>query len=294
MKSSDAPSDHNKSTPYLFSIEKNFRLECRPEDRENASAYWFLFHDDRLLLADIGKIPEVPLSKTPPIPLEHMAYQRCVGIYDGSPCMAVALKPKTAIANGLRAVALRGAYGYLSPDLWTIAGRAVQILTWDQESRFCGRCGAAMEEQHSEAVKKCPKCHFIAYPRLSPAVIVSVIKDDAILLGRAPRFPPGMYSVLAGFVEPGETLEEAVIREVKEEVNIQVADVRYVASQPWPFPHSLMVGFTARYEKGVIRVNKRELEDAGWFTLNNMPPVPPAMSIARRLIDRYLTTVQKN
>jgi NAD+ diphosphatase len=164
----------------------------------------------------------------------------------------------------------------------------VQIVEWDRTHRFCSRCGEPTERMVNERARRCARCGLLAFPRLSPAVIVRVLRDDQILLGHNRAFPPGLYSVLAGFVEPGETLEETVEREIFEEVGIEVTDLRYFASQPWPYPNSLMLGFTARHAGGEIRVDQQELADARWFSRDNLPELPGKLSIARRLIDDWL------
>jgi NAD+ diphosphatase len=145
-----------------------------------------------------------------------------------------------------------------------------------------------MEDKTDERAKTCPACGLNSYPRLSPAVIVAVVKDDKLLLATSPRFRSSFWSVLAGFVEPGETLEDCVVREVEEEVGITVRNVRYFGSQPWPFPDSLMLGFTAEYAKGEIKTDGMEIVEADWFGADNLPNVPPSVSIARRLIDWFV------
>ena len=145
-----------------------------------------------------------------------------------------------------------------------------------------------MELQKSERAKKCPKCDLLHFPRLAPAIIVLVEQGEKLLMARSRHFASGMYSVLAGFVEPGESLEEAAIREIREEVGISIKDLRYFASQSWPFPHSLMIGFTATYAGGKISIDNTEIEDAGWFTADNLPPLPGKISIARKLIDWFI------
>ena len=132
------------------------------------------------------------------------------------------------------------------------------------------------------------QCGLLQFPRLSPAIIVLVRRGERLLLARSRQTPPGMYSVLAGFVEPGETLEQAVEREVKEEVGISVSNIRYFGSQPWPFPHSLMIGFTAEHAEGELDIDRNEMEDAGWYSVDRLPMLPPPISIARRLIDDFL------
>jgi NAD+ diphosphatase len=176
----------------------------------------------------------------------------------------------------------------LEEDLIWIAGRANQLVNWSQTHRHCGRCGQPTEDKTDERAKTCPQCGLVNYPRLSPAIIVAVLKNDRILLGRNKRFKLPFYSVLAGFVEPGETLEECVRREIREEVNISVKNIRYFGSQPWPFPDSLMIAFVADYAGGEIRTDGLEIIDAAWFTKDNLPQIPPKISIARQLIDWFV------
>jgi NAD+ diphosphatase len=135
---------------------------------------------------------------------------------------------------------------------------------------------------------QCPACGLTAYPRLTPAVIVRVSRGDELLLAQGVRFPGAFYSVLAGFVEPGESLEDTIHREILEEVGVEVTDLRYFGSQPWPFPHSLMIGFTAEYAGGQLRPAPDELRDAGWFRWDALPLLPGRLSIARRLIDAFV------
>jgi NAD+ diphosphatase len=204
-------------------------------------------------------------------------------------CYAVELDaafepPSDTALEGLRAL-----YGRLSDDLYAVAGRAVQILLWDQTHRFCGRCGAATVNAPAERAKLCPRCGLLSFPRLSPAVIMLVQRGDELLLARNRAFADGFFSVLAGFVEPGESLEEAVAREVREEVGLEVRDIRYFGSQPWPFPNSLMIGFTAQYAGGEIQPQAEEIVEAAWYSRRGeLPRLPGKLSIARRLIDWFL------
>jgi NAD+ diphosphatase len=161
-------------------------------------------------------------------------------------------------------------------------------VEWSRTHRFCGRCGTATEQSPGERAKRCPACGLLAFPRLAPAVITLVERGDEVLLANGVSFGAPTYSCLAGFVEPGENLEEAVRREVGEEVGVQLGDVRYFASQPWPFPHSLMVGFQATWAAGEIEIDPEEIVDAGWFRADAMPLIPPGLSIARWLIDDWL------
>ena len=187
---------------------------------------------------------------------------------------------------------LMGLWGVVDEPVWTLAGRAVQLVEWVRTHRFCGRCGSPTQEAPGERARRCPSCGLLAFPRLAPAIITLVERDDGrALLGRNARWPTSMYSCLAGFVEPGETLEEAVRREVFEEVGVHVGETRYRRSQPWPFPHSLMVGFSATYEGGDIVCDETEIADAQWFSPGELPLLPGSISIARWLIDDWISRV---
>lgn len=259
-----------------------------PADRETVC--WFVFSNAMLLLVRSARGALVlPSGRQRPVPKASIAYERLVARHQRRSCVVIACEDGFDHAgHGFEGVSLRQAAELLGTDLWLIAGRADQILSWHRSHQFCGCCGRRTVEKSGEAVKVCTTCGATAYPRLAPAVIMAVTRDDAILLGRSPRFPAGMYSTLAGFVEPGETVEAAVAREIYEEVGVEVADIRYVASQPWPFPHSLMLGFTCRYLRGEICINRDELEDAAWFPADRLPRLPSPISIARLLIDGFL------
>jgi NAD+ diphosphatase len=183
---------------------------------------------------------------------------------------------------------LRRLWGMLDEAAWKLAGRAAQIVEWDREHRYCGRCGAETARKPGELARVCLRCGLHHFPRISPAVIVRIERGDEILLARSPHFAPGVYSTVAGFVEPGESLEQTVAREVREEVGVEVTNVRYFGSQPWPFPHSLMIGFVADWASGEIRLQEEEIEDAGWFRVGSLPGLPSRLSIARALIDDFI------
>ena len=207
---------------------------------------------------------------------------------DGVRVRAVELPADAEAPAGAAFHGLRGLHLRMDAALYRAAGRAVQIVEWDRTHRFCGTCGHATEHVDGETARRCPRCGALHYPRVSPAVIVRVTRGDRLLLGRGPSFRPGLFSVLAGFVDPGESLEETVAREIREEAGIEVADVCYWGSQPWPFPHSLMVAFTAEYAGGALRPQPGEVEELGWFGVDELPEVPPHLSIARGLIDDWV------
>lgn len=215
--------------------------------------------------------------------------RQMLGTLDGAACWAVDLDGDgvpDVLIEGL--VPLMGLYGNVDEVRWTLAGRAVQLVEWERTTRFCGRCASPTEPAPGDRARRCPACGLMAFPRLAPAVITLIERGDEALLARGRAFPVPMYSCIAGFVEPGETMEEAVHREVGEEVGVAVTDVRYVASQPWPFPHSIMIGFEATWAAGEIVIDEREIVDAQWYRADDLPMIPPGMSIARTLIDRWV------
>jgi NAD+ diphosphatase len=212
-----------------------------------------------------------------------------LGTLGGDPCFSGELA-EPAELEGTAYHPLRPLLGSLPEDLFSLAGRAYQIMDWDRTHQYCGRCGRPTEPLEGERARSCPACGIPFYPRVTPAVIVAVGRGRTILLAHARRFPSVFHSVLAGFVEPGETFEECVHREIMEEVGIRVENVRYFGSQPWPFPHTLMVGFTAEYAGGNLVLQESEIVDAGWYGSEEaaLLRIPGPGTIARQLIDDFL------
>jgi NAD+ diphosphatase len=250
------------------------------------SGLWFAFRGSELLVRMEGTTARLPdreewtslaLPAGDPHSLDPLGGSWAVGLPDD-----------TEPPEGMTFQGLRRLYGPLDEETWKLAGRAVQIVEWDHNHRYCGRCGAGTERKPDELARVCPRCGLQQFPRISPAVIVRVERGEELLLARSPHFAPGVYSTLAGFVEPGESLEDTVIREIREEVGIEVTNVRYFGSQPWPFPNSLMIGFVADWAGGEIRPQEGEIEDAGWFTVDSLPGLPSRFSIARALLDDFI------
>jgi NAD+ diphosphatase len=216
-----------------------------------------------------------------------------VGVVEGELWIAVDVPAEAEDPSYGAALDLFSYFGRASSGEWLAAGRAVQLAEWSRTHRFCGRCGTPTAPAVGERARRCPACGLVAHPRVAPAIITLVTRGEAgpdqeALLARGVSFPVPMYSCLAGFVEPGEDLEGAVVREVSEEVGIRVGDLRYRGSQPWPFPHSLMVGFRAAYAGGELDLDEREIVDAGWYRRDSLPQMPSGISIARKLIDEWL------
>lgn len=210
-----------------------------------------------------------------------------VGEWLGLPCYAAELEhPPQSVAGEL--TPLRQIFGLAGEQAFALAGRASQLLDWRRNHRYCGCCGTPTNHKQGEFAMVCPACGFVTYPRLAPAVMVLVLRGDELLLARSPHFPPEMFSALAGFVEAGETLEQCAVREVREEVGIEIANLRYFRSQSWPFPNSLMLAFFADYAGGILRPDPAEIEEAGWFERAALPKLPGRVSVARQLIDAAL------
>ncbi len=207
-----------------------------------------------------------------------------VGEWQGRPCYAAELEQFPELPTA-EAMPLRAVFGLAGAEAFALAGRATQLLDWQKNHRFCGHCGTPTAMKSGELAMHCPACGLLAYPRISPAVMVLVRDGDKLLLGRSPHFKPGVFSALAGFVEPGETLEQCAAREVREEVGIEISNLRYFDSQPWPFPNSLMLAFFADYAGGTITPDPNEIEAADWFAIDALPLLPEPISISRRLID---------
>ena len=270
----------------------SFVPDFRPPSRILETVSWFLFREQRIFVKQEGNNYLIPQAAD--LKRLHLAPKgaQFFGSLDGNPCYVAELPRAEQISGAHSLIRLRDLFLQSQEDMIRAAGLANQLLQWNQNHRYCGKCGNLTEDKRDERAKICPQCGLISYPRLSPAIIVAVVKEDRILLAHSQRFPAKFYSVLAGFVEPGETLEECVEREVHEEVGISVQDIRYFGSQPWPFPDSLMVAFTADYAGGEIEIDRSEIDDADWFSADQLPPIPPKISISRQLIDWFSGTNQ--
>ena len=256
---------------------------------EDTTAYWLLFKGNKILtLEDKGKLtlPDLELYKLS----MKLARRQYLGRVEGRSCYVAELIPDAVVPEGMSFYDLRQLLGQIPDDLFFLAGKAFHILHWDRTHQYCSKCGEQTDNKIDERAKLCPSCGFVDYPRISPAIIVAITRGREILLAKGSRFQADFYSVLAGFVEPGETFEECVHREVGEEVGLKVKNLKYFGSQSWPFPDSLMVGFTAEYASGDMDIDNNEILEAGWFTAEQLPRIPSTGSIARRLIDWFVQT----
>ena len=266
----------------------------------HVTGHWFVFRGDQLLV-EVGP-PSVEPSDDPRVrsrpswarlpfgpgidPLGIAAVRTLyLGHLAGQHCFTAEAAPDSPPPQGMAWQGLRSLFSVLEDPHFALAGRALQLVDWDRNHQFCGRCGAPTESKAEERARICRACRLTCYPKIAPAMMALVRRGREILLGRSAHFPPGMYSALAGFVEAGETLEQCLAREVLEEVGVSVSNIRYFASQPWPFPNSLMIAFICDYAGGEICPQETEIEAAAWFDIFQLPQLPSKISIARRLID---------
>jgi NAD+ diphosphatase len=275
-----------------FTAPESYVSGLSPAGEPGVDSLCFVFQQTLLLVAGGDSGVNLPghgdLERLGAAPLRRLY----LGTLDGRDCYAFEFGADTPAPEGMQWQGLRGLFNKLDDPQFALAGRALQLVDWDRTHQFCGRCGTPTQHRGSERAKECPACRLVAYPRLAPAVMCLVRRGREILLARSPHFAPGMYSALAGFVEPGETLEQCLAREVLEETGIVISRPRYFASQPWPFPHSLMIAFVADYAGGEITPAPDEIEDAQWFALDALPKLPNRISIARRLIDGVLAEMR--
>ncbi len=260
-----------------FAIPSSFNTRKDPKE-ESEHFSLFVFQDNELLIDKESKTTIKNLS----LPLKRKIH---IGSWNQKQIFAAELSKNIHIPETWIKIPLRSLHGLLSEEECSLAGRAASFLHWDRSHTYCGCCGHSTFARDQEHCKECSSCGHLFYPQMTPAIMALVKKEGKILLARSPHFPENLYSVLAGFVELGETLEQCVAREVAEETGIQVKNIKYFASQPWPISHLVMVGFTCEWESGELSIDQEELVDAAWFSQDKLPIIPPHISLARFLID---------
>jgi len=269
-----------------------FQALVTPPESLSVPAYWFAFQGNQILIRredNRATLPQVVHVRE--LGLEPLRVQY-LGTLQGRHCFSCEFEGGVSAPEGFLWSGLRGLFGLVDEVVFGLAGRALQVMDWDRSHQYCGRCGTPTVVKAGERARQCPSCGQTHYPRIAPAVMALVERGDQLLLARSPHFPPGMHSALAGFVEPGENLEQCLVREVKEEVGVDVDNLRYFSSQPWPFPHSLMIAFNCDYAGGEIVPDPNEIEAAAWFGLDRLPVLPNRISIARRLIDATIARMK--
>lgn len=255
--------------------------------------YYFVFCKEDLLLE---KLPDgnytIPLQEEPPTALKPWTNVMNITPLDGTEVKTYRIDTPVTDSPVYEMCGLRQSFFRLPKELYLKAGKCQELLYWDQNTRYCGVCGAPTR-MDTDISKKCTECGKEIWPQLATAVIVLIHRNDEVLLVRAKNFKRDYYGLVAGFVETGETLEEAVSREAMEETGVNITNIRYFGSQPWPYPCGLMVGFNANYVSGEIHLQQSEIAKGGWFHKNNLPNIPEKLSIARMLIDAWLDGSEK-
>ncbi|MDF2591187.1 MAG: pyrophosphatase [Clostridia bacterium] len=265
-----------------------FELRALPFPTDEEKSYCFVCSGDKLLVEEKDNVIKILDKDSLSSYNIEAADNLYLGRLDSIPCIAADLLSTEFCNNNLKLIGLRQLFGLIDDDLFWLAARASHLVNWSKNTQYCGRCGEKSLAKEGEHSKYCSKCGMLMYPKISPAVIVAITKEDKILLAQNALNKAGFYSVLAGFVEPGENLEDCVRREVKEEAGIELKNIKYFGSQPWPFPDSLMLGFTAEYAGGELVLDTKELSDAKWFKADELPQVPGRLSISRKLIDWFV------
>jgi NAD+ diphosphatase len=261
----------------------------RDQDAANGEprGWCFAFLGSDMLVAKTSDGPRIPSwGELRTWDVGAIRYQ-FLGTLDGEPCWSAELRVDSRLPECAKLAGLRTLYDGLPETHYAVAGRAAQMVAWERDHQFCGRCGQPTQRVRGERGRRCAACNLTAYPRLTPAIIVLIERDERILLARGHAFLPRRFGIIAGFVEPGESLEDAVRREVREEAGIEISHIDYFGSQPWPFPHGIMIGFRANHFRGEIELGDGELAEAGWYSLEDLPEIPTKLSIARRLIDDW-------
>ena len=266
-------------------MPEEYQPSVAPPAERNEPALWFAFHRGELLIVQSESAARLPccadLSELGLSTVRNLY----LGTYGGKHCYVSELEHANTLPEAHELQGLRAVFGLIDERLAVLAGRAYQIMEWDRNHQYCSRCGTPTEVRREERSRACPKCRYTTYPPISPAIMILITRGREILLARKPEWVPKRYSALAGFVEPGETLEDTVRRETREEVGVEIKNLRYFGSQPWPFPHSLMIAFTADYASGEVRPDGVEIEEARFFDVEQLPSLPQGISISRRMID---------
>lgn len=252
-------------------------------------SYWFVFYKDRLLLELHDGKYHVPCTGSPPMPVPAGSTVQTIGIWNDYECKTYNVYTPVDGAEAPQRImeGLRTTFDLLPLRAYKWAGKASQILNWDVNTQYCPHCGEPTH-QISPIGKKCPVCRQEFYPVISPAMIVRITREDQILLVHARNFKSDYYGLIAGFLEPGESLEECVYREVMEETRLRIKNLKYFGSQTWPYPSGIMIGYTAEYDSGELMLQNTELSKGGWFNRDQLPAIPQKLSLARKLIDNWL------
>ncbi|HLR16449.1 MAG TPA: NAD(+) diphosphatase [Alcanivoracaceae bacterium] len=268
--------------------DEQIEILSRAPKQLEGEVLWFAFREGQIMVRYVQDKPWLPTYFNAAAyglePFTHLY----MGRFEGRHCFAVPVNQHYQCPEGYEFVPLRAMLAQMDTQMFAMAGRAAQLVVWHTNHQFCSRCGAKTVAHSHDSAMTCPACSYTQYPRISPCIITLVIRGEEALLARNVNFPERFYSCLAGFIEAGESAEQAVHREVYEEVSVHLGDLHYYASQSWPFPHALMLGYHAEYAGGEIKVDEVEIAEANWWHYTELPQIPRPGSISRALIETWV------
>ena len=270
----------------MFTFEPANYIENEPKD----SVFFVIFDQSILSFSNENFIRPLTQDELTWSYVEEKE-RHFLGYLNKQPCFVILAEKNQCELEHSIFIDMRSALGRMPDQLFDVIARSIQIITWSKDHQYCGSCGSLMHRHSKERAMECPNCKGqLIYPRISPCVITLIYRENEFLLAHNKNFPPNFYSTLAGFIEPGESVESALKREVKEEVDINIKNLKYFSSQAWPFPSQLMLGFYAEYDSGELKPDGDEIDDAQWFTVESMPTsIPPAnISISGKLIENFI------
>ncbi len=274
-------------------MSKDYQPHFKAPAQRSASALWFAFESGKVMVRMNGETPSLLNCEHPGQHGLATVQEHYLGTYDGEHCYAAELAAAQIAPDGHALLGLRDLLGHLDDTLAGISGRAFQVLEWNRNHRYCGRCGGETAPRDDERARTCKPCRRTSYPPVAPVIMILIKDGRKLLLARKVGWGNTRYSALAGFVEPGETLESTVIRETREEVGVEIKNIQYFGSQPWPFPNNLMIAFTADYAGGPVKPDGVEIEEATFFDVDDLPNLPPGISISRRMINTVAAELKK-
>ncbi len=274
-------------------MSKEYLPHFKPPAQRSGAALWFAFHAGQVMVRMTDGVPAVLTCAHPADHGLEISQEHYLGTYGGEHCYAAELATEQIAPTGHALLGLRDLLGHVNDTLAGISGRAFQILEWNRNHRYCGRCGNETVPREDERARTCVPCKRTSYPPVAPVIMILITQGRKLLLARKVGWGNTRYSALAGFVEPGETLESTVIRETREEVGVEIKNIRYFGSQPWPFPNNLMIAFTAEYAGGPVTPDGVEIEEAAFFDADELPNLPPGISISRRMITTVAAELRK-
>lgn len=285
MSQSISKESQNPATDSVAASSSNIKgmTSCEESD----IYLWFIFKSGKILLRKEGSTLVIPHQKEPPFPIPEDSTLHDIAVFRNIECKAFALKEEIEENESWKMIDLRSSFYILDPQMIALVGKSSEIINWSTKCKFCSTCRKELV-QVKPITRQCPSCKARYHPMVFSCIIVRITKGDEIFLIHAKTFKGPHFSLVSGYLEAGESLEECLIREVKEETNFSVKNIQYFSSQPWPFPSQMMVGFTCEYDDGELKLQESEISEGRFFNINNLPELPPKFTIARQMIDDWI------